>query len=407
MRIPFFRKKSAEIINIDELLAILGTGKISTDRVHRYILAQKLSDLVYSCITLIQAAAKTVSWYLYQRQGDETIEVEKGPLVDFLKRPGKRLSWSKFIDFYYAHLLLTGNVYIRQISPEFKTRIEVQFLRPDLVEPKKSSEDKIIYKYNGDVAVFSEEEILHISLTNPQYDDLHNLTGLSPIAPITLNIDIANYSKEWMFKLLENGAQPPLALWSDNPLTEEQREFLKTQLKKEYLGPENATKPLILEMMKPMKIGFSPKELEYDPIMKAMLRRIANVFHVPTELLGDVEYKTYSNAKEAVGALYHWAVLPHLASLKDELNWRLIPLFDTTGSMFFDFDVSGIEALSEDLNSLWQRVGQAVDRGIIHRNEAREELNFGASDEEGADKLTVASNVIPLDIVTGSGKEEE
>jgi len=406
MRIPFLRKKSSENVG-NNIIFIPGIGKILTDRTHNFIIAQKLSDIVYSCITLIQAAAKMVPWYVYKRQGEESIEISDGTLVNFLRRPGKRLSWSRFIDTYYAHLLLTGDVYIYPMLPEYKTRIETRFLRPDRTIPKKINGDEIVYEYNGGLQTYQESEIIHISLVNPEADEVNELRGLSPIAPIAKNIDIANYSKEWLFRLLENGAQPPIALSSEGPLTQDQREFLKEQLKKEFLGPENAMNPLILEGMKPQRIGFSPKDLEYDPIMKAMLRRVSNIFHVPAELLGDVEYKTYSNAKEAVKALYYWAVLPHLTSLRDELNWQLVPMIDGTGSVYLDYDTSGVEALAVDLAELWERVGRSVDRGILNRQEARDELNYGASDEPGAEKLTVSANTIPLEAVTGSNEAEE
>ena len=407
MRVWPFRKKSAQMQGIDDVWVIPGIGKIVANRLNRLILAQKLSDVVATCISLIQRAAKRVPWYVYQRQGDRTVEIKKGPGAEFLRRPGKRLSWSKFIDFYYAHILLTGDAFIRQIVPEYKTKIDIQFLRPDLVTLKKTATDEIIYEYKSGKTKFTDQEIIHIWLPNPEYDGETVLRGLSPIASIAINIDIDNYAKEWMFRLLEGGAQSPLTLYSEQPLTEDQRTFLKDQLKREYIGPQNAKNPLILEMMKPMRVGFSPKELEYDPILKAMLRRVASRLHVPTELLGDVEHKTYANAKEAVASLYQWAVLPDLASLKDELNYRIIPQFDSTGSMFFDYDISGIEALTEELNGLWQRIDNAVDRGIISREEARQEIRYGMSKEPAAAKLTVTANVVPLDLVIGGETEKE
>lgn len=399
-----FRKKSISTISGGyTVIEIPGIGKIVADRLGNYIKAMALSDAVYACITKIQLAASTVPWYLYQKRGDEVVEVENHPIVEFIRRPGSRMTWSEFLEKYLMHKLLTGNAYLLLNIPEFKTKIDTSFLHPNWTEPIRKG-DRIMYQYGS--RVFSEEEVVHFKMPNPEEDGINVLKGLSPIAPIARKIDIHSYSDEWMFRLLENGAMPPVTLTTDRPLTSDQRKFLQEQLQREYMGPERAVKPLILEGgLKTEKVGFSPNDINFQPLQVGILRRVANVYHVPSELLGDVEYKTYSNAKEAVRALYHWAVLPHLQKLKEELNHRIVRTFGE--DLFIDFDVSGIEALSADLAELWERVGKAKDRGIINTNEAREEIGWGRMEEPGADKLLIGGNVVPLEFITGTTEEEE
>lgn len=399
-----FRKKANYLLSGDYVVVeIPGIGKIAADRLGNYIKAMALSDAIYACLTKIQLAAATVPWYLYQKRGDEIIEVTNHPVVEFLKRPGKRMTWTEFLEKYLMHKLLTGNAYLLINLPEFKTQIDTTFLHPNYVTPIRIG-DKIEYRYGGQT--FSEEEIIHFKMPNPEEDGINILKGLSPVACIAKKIDIHSYSEEWMFRLLENGAMPPITLSTDRPLTPDQRKFLQEQLKREYEGPEKAMNPLILEGgLKVEKVGFSPNDINFQPLQVGILRRVANVFHVPSELLGDVEYKTYSNAKEAVRALYYWVVLPHLQKLKEELNYRIVRQFGE--DLFIDYDVSGIEALSADLAELWDRVGKAHGEGLISTNEAREELGWGRAEEPGADKLLVGGNVIPLEYITGTTEEEE
>ena len=398
-----FRKKSITTISSGySVIDIPGIGKIAVDRLGNYIKAMALSDSVYSCITTIQLAASTVPWYLYKKSGDGLAEVESHPVVDFLMRPGRRMTWTKFLQKYLMHKLLTGNAYLLLNIPSFKTKIETKFLNPNRVIPELR-DGNIVYKYGSNM--FSEEEIIHFTMPNPEEDETNELRGLSPIASIAKKIDIGNYSEEWMFRLLENGAMPAISVFSERPLTEDQRRFLKEQFQKEYMGPEMVMKPLILEGLKPLRMGFSPNDINFQPLQVGILRRVANVYHVPSELLGDVEYKTYSNAKEAVKALYHWAVLPHLNELKEELNYRIVRQFGE--DLYIDYDISGIEALSADLAELWDRVGKAKDRSLITINEAREELGWGRSDEAGADKLLATGNTIPLEFIAGTTEEQE
>jgi len=403
MKLWPFKKKSFELA--DGRWVYMTGRRINVPRLSGFLTAARVSEAVYACLAKIQEAAKTVPWYVYRRAGEDVVEVPAGPLVNFLRRPGKRIFWDEFVERYLAHLCLTGNAYIRILMPEGRTRVEVQFLRPDLMSPHRTSDDRIVYEYRGSVKL-SEDEVIHIKLSNPEEDDEDHLVGLSPLASVVRSVDTASLAQEWILRLLEKGAQPPIALSSEHPLTQEQREFLKEQLTQEFLGPENADKPLILEMMKPQKIGFSPREIEFDPMMKAAQRRIANIYGVPTELLGDIEQKTYSNAKEAMRALYHWAVLPKLEKLKNALNLKLVSVFDPSGAVYMDYDISGVEALADDLDALWERVGRAVDRGLIDRNEGRQELGWGKRPEPAAGRITVGANTIPLDLIVGGDSEE-
>lgn len=386
-----------------------GVGKIMGDRVYQYIKAFQLSDVIYGCVTLIQQAAVMVPWYVYRRQGDDTVELSSGPLVNFVRRPGLRMSWSRYVETYLGHLLLTGDAYQRLIIPTFGTRPAVQVLRPDRVTPKMGPLGTILYEFRpkGPMQTFLEDEVLHIKLYNPEEDE-DNLKGVSPVAAIAKTVDVASYALEWMLRMLEKGAQPIISLSTEGTLTDEQRTDLKKQIKSDYQGPENAMNPLILEGgLRPFRLGFSPKDVEFDTTLISAMRRVCQVYKVPSELLGDPQTKTYSNVEEAEKRLYYKATLPHLNMLRDELNAWLVPRFDDSGQVFLDYDTSDLDALSEDMEKVWERAGKAVERGIITRNQALDMMNYGKSTEPGADRLTVSAGVVPLEAITGTGMEEE
>lgn len=409
MNWKFWRRQETKQTVGGSSVYIPGVGRIMGDRLYNYILAFRLSDVIYGCVTLIQQAAVLVPWYVYRQTGEEAAEITKHPLVDFIKRPDVRMAWSRYIETYLGHLLLTGNVYQRFFVPSFKTKASVRFLRPDRVTPKLGSLGTIRYEYRtrGMLENVLDEEVLHIKLFNPEEDEDH-LEGFSPVASIAKSVDIASYALEWMLRLLEKGAQPTIALSMDGMLTNEQKAFLKEQIKSEILGPENVMNPLILEGgLKPFRLGFSPKDVEFDPTMKSVLRRVCCVYKVPSELMGDTETKTYSNVTEAEKALYYKATLPHLNVLRDELNAWLVPKFDDSGLVFLNYDVSGLDALAEDMEKIWERAGKAVERGIITRNQALEMMNYGKSPEPGAEQLTVSAAVAPLEAITGTGTGEE
>ena len=56
---------------------------------------------------------------------------------------------------------------------------------------------------------------------------------------------------------------------------------------------------------------------------------------------------------------------------------------------------------------MWKRVNEAVDKGILSRNEGRKDLQRGKAKDKGADKLTVPANTVPLEAVAGDSGEED
>jgi phage portal protein BeeE len=77
----------------------------------------------------------------------------------------------------------------------------------------------------------------------------------------------------------------------------------------------------------------------------------ADIYGVSSELVNDPENKTQANKKESRRGLYMDVVIPQMQRVYAELNRWLVPRFNqATGKRYhIDFDVSAIEALSEDM----------------------------------------------------------
>lgn len=410
MNFKFWTKKEKhekkDALQYQDGMYYLGSGKISAPKLKNFLQAKKLNDVVNACLGLITLAAVEPAWFVYRQEGKNIVKLTDHPLTNFIKRPSKGMSWVRLIETYLNHILLAGNFYMRKMVGSFGTYGEVEIFRPDRIAITDTAYGVHRYDYvkAGRMTHFKPEEILHIKLFNPANDKY----GLSPIASVAAQIDIASYSQAWMLALLEQGAMPAVALSTEGSLEPEQREYLKEQIKEKVLGYENVMNPLILEGgLKPEKLAFSPKEIDFMPLTKTTLRKICSVLHVASELLGDSENKTYSNIKEARKALYEEATFPYLNILREELNHWLVPEFDDTGKVFLGYDTSDVEALSEDKDAQWKRVNETVDRGVITRNEGREIIKFGKAKEKAADRLTVPANTMALDVVTGDSIEEE
>ena len=407
------REKKSDLVQYGGEGYFLGLPSVSPARIRSYIEAYKVSEVVRACIDKINLAGKSVPWYLYERTGQGPRMVEKHALVNVRRQPSQVYSWPKFLERVLGFYLISGNRYVHRYVGSFRTYAELDCLAPHRVTIKTNAlGEPAYYEYRDTYRSMriELEDMLHSKMFNPA-DDLY---GLSPIATVASQVDISHFAAEWSIRLLQNSARPGGVLFVNGSLSEEQRADLKKDWKENHQGPEStgnllivetgvgATRPGDLKLM-----SYSPKELELPASEKNIVRKVCSVLHVPPELLGDAENKTYSNQKEARKALYQDATLPYLAEFRDELNAWLVPELAEGRDLYFDYDVSGVDALAADATEVWTRLGGAVDRGIIHRNEAREEMRFGKSTEPGMDKPTVAANVLPIDVVAAGGGEPE
>jgi len=394
------REKKSDIVQFQGNVYYLGSSQISQLKLKNYLQAYKMNDAIYACVNMIARTASGIPWCLYRHSGDKIIEVAKHPLVDFKNQPAKDLSWPKFIEKRFSYYFTSGQCYIRKLKGSFRRYMETEFLRPDCVRIRTNALGISHYEYTdkGRIILIPPEEVLHSKMFNPE----NELYGLSPVEAIARQVDIATLNQAWTISFLENEAMIGGKIKSKQSMTEPQKESIKEQIRTEHGGVLNAGKWLVLEGdMDAERFPAPMKELDSTPLERLILRKICSVYNIAPELVGDARAKTYSNVKEARKALYTETVLPGLDQFRDELNLWIVPDLDPTKSLFFDYDISDIEALSEDLKQLWERVNSAVDRGVLTRNEGRELLKYGRAKERGADKLMISATYVPLDMATG------
>jgi len=315
------------------------------------------NGVVYACIKEIAEAAGGVPWLLHRQMSDgKREEIPDHPLLRLMERPNPFQGRFELMETLVAHLYLSGNTYLEVVGSQSSSPSELYALRPDrmTVLPDRTHFIRgYEYRVSGQAVRFSTEQVLHLKLFHP-LDDWY---GLSPVQVAALAVDKMNASDRWNSALLRNSAVPSGALVSRKRLTDEQYGRLKDEMRDQYQGVANARLPLLLEEdLEWKEIGLSPKDMDWLERLKFSALQVAQIYNIPPALIGLLP-ATYQNRREARKALYTEVVLPTLRRLRDSLNNWLTPRFGK--NLRLDFDTDRIEALSEDLDSLWKRAQQS------------------------------------------------
>ena len=313
--------------------------------------------------------------------------------------------------------MISGNSYLLRDTENDTPPRELYLLRPDRIKIKSSSSmipDYYCYVVDGQTVneykvdqYTGQSQLKQIKLWNP-LDDFY---GCSPILASAYNIDQHNLAGLHNVALLKNGCTPSGMLKFEPKdetgmsatLTDDQRARLLEDLEQRFQGSNNSGRPMLLEGNFDYKqLGLNPKDMDFLELLNLSAREIALCFGVPAQLIGIPEANTYSNMETAKLALYEETVIPLLTRVESDLNEFLSPLYD--GDIQIKYDLTSIPAMAEKTKQIYANVSQAVQNGIMTRNEAREKL--GLDEIEGADELYVPSNLFPIGEVDSSSVQD-
>ena len=404
-------KKDAPTVMINRLEAYMGKSV----RKYKDYAREGFQDnaIVHRCVKLIADSASAVKIKVFDGEN----ELENHELISLLERPNPLQSGGEYFQSLYSYLMISGNSYLLRDTENETPPRELYLLRPDRIKIKSSSsmipefycyivDGQTVREYPIDQNT-GRGQLKQIKLWNP-LDDFY---GCSPMLACAYNIDQHNLAGLHNVALLKNGCTPSGMLKFEPKdetgmsatLTDDQRARLLQDLEERFQGSHNSGRPMLLEgNFDYQQLGLNPKDMDFLELLNLSAREIALCFGVPAQLIGIPEANTYSNMETAKLALYEETVIPLLTRVESDLNEFLSPLYN--GDISIKYDLTSIPAMAEKTTQVYVNVTQAVQNGIMTRNEAREKL--GLDEIQGGDELYIPSNLFPIGEVDQSSIED-
>ncbi len=353
----------------------------------------------YSIQQLIKRATLEKKAY---KEGDKPIPME---------RPNINQTWTEFIALYKTFIKCTGNAYIYILSPDEGMNAgkpnQVYLLPSHLMQivlkPKAdflSSEDPVsgymLIEGKGYIE-FANEDVIHIKYSNPNYsEDGSHLYGMSPLRASLKNIQSSNTALDLNIKTLKSGGAFGLIHAKGTPLTEPQAKSIKDRLLEMDSSPEQLSKIAGVSA----EIGFTRLSLTSDEL------KPFDYLHFDKQMIADcLIWEIIDSSRGDYGGTISEIrkqrvvdnIEPDLKLLSDALNLEFLPLFKGYDKACIVFDVMELPEMQQDVKEVTEWLNNALDRGVVTRNEYRLAIHYMSVNDKVMDKFTVQNDVIGLE----------
>ena len=336
-----------------------------------------------------------------------------------LERPNVSQSWAEFHSLYKTFIKTTGNAYIYMLCPESgpnEGRPLALYLLPShlmeiVLKPNTSTlstEDPVDYyilTQGANYIKFNASKVVHIKYSNPNYSDSgEHLYGLSPLRSALKNIESSNSSLDLNIKTLKSGGAFGLIHAKGTPLREEQAKSLKERLLEMDASPENLSKIAGISA----EIGFTRLSLTSDELkpfdyLEFDSKMIHNVLGWPYDDGNRGDYGGTINELRKMRITDN--IIPDNNLLKEAFDSKILPRFKGYEGAVIVYDYMELPEMQTDVKELSEWLNNALDRGVITRNEYRTAIRYSLSDNKDLDRFTVQNDILSLDEALDNGFE--
>jgi HK97 family phage portal protein len=344
------------------------------DSVDRFATA----DDLFSVINLRARLMSGLNLNLYRGTGSTRSLVQSGTAVDLLKHVNPFWTWRRLARMDELSMGLWGQSFWAIESDKIGPR-EIWWLKPSKMHviPDENGYIKgFLYEvtnanYKDRFIPFTPDEIVWFRYPNP-------LDELAPMSPL-LAAERASTNGAAMMdsnsKIFNQGMQAGgfiTPIGDKMSFTKAQADDLELFLDTRVRGAKNAKKWHVLRFDAQFKEAqITAKDAEYINGLNVSLRRVCNVYGVPSPLMNDLEHATLANVGELHKVLWSDALMPDAQLRQDEITEQFLPRF-LGRPMHAEFDFAKVPALQESATEVWDRERQQIEVGSLTINEWRE-----------------------------------
>ncbi|WP_312388397.1 phage portal protein [Stutzerimonas nitrititolerans] len=371
-----------------DLLEMIAAGAVAVSGVQVNSASAIRFAAFFACLKVLSEDVGKLPIKLYKERPDRGRDVAKGHKVHRLisRRPNDFMTASEFWEMCVAHVVLRGNFYAFKVIVGGEV-VELLPLNPGAVLPKLRDDWTLWYDVtfaNGTRDVLPASEIFHVRGLS-----LDGIRGLSALeyARETLGLGIA--AERHGAKLFVNGANPGGALETEQTLTDEVFERVKSSWNEKHTGLENSHKVAILEGgLKWTSVTMTNTDAQWLENRKHTDNQICGLLRVPPHKIAILDRSTNNNIEHQSLDYVNDGLMPHLNRIENRIRIDLLNERDEEDH-FAKFNVSAL--LRGDMKARSQFYKDMVYLGAYSPNDVLELED--RNPREGGDIYLTPSNM--------------
>lgn len=368
------------------------------------VTAYKNEVWVYACVYLIATTIAGLPWRLYKKSikagSVVKTDMDNSDVRALFEKPNHNdanSTWFSMIEWLVANLELLGNAFLLLDEiPNNSTKpqsLQLLLTKNMTVVPGVSKGvlvDKYVFSStDGKTHNFSIDEVVHFKYMSP--DNL--LYGQGSLCPARWSIDSIKEAQKSNLNIFLNGMKIDAFFETDQRLKDDVFKRLSEQQKQKHQGSANSHKTGILEQgLKYHAVVGNMAEMEFINGIKLSREDICAVHGVPPMLVGILDNASYSNYENAIKIFMVFSILPKLARLEQVIT-SIVKRFDP--NLYFEFDVSNIDALKAD-EKLRSEIAKNYFSIGIPTNDIIDKLKLPFRDVKGGDVGFLPFNLMPI-----------
>lgn len=350
----------------------------------------KASSAVSACVRALAFSFPEPQLIAYKTTKDEAQPAgDNDPLQKLIRNPNPDMGEAEFMQFVITYASCGGNVYVWK---ERNRAGKVVRLWPwhdgqVIPIPGRNSNEGIVAGYefdagDGQKIPLSKHDVFQWKW---MIDPEQPWKGIGAIEFASRDVNSDTESSRYTYAMFKNNAIPPVAvtLTEGDELDEAVVKRLQKQWLKRYGGENTGTPAFLQAGMTIQKLGMNMQELDLSNLKNIPESRICAAFGVPATIAGlyvGLKRSDYGDGM-ARKSYTETTLVPLWRAFSSEATSALSDEFG--GGYALRFDLNQVKALAENVNEMWTRLLNAVDKGVIKRSDFKKAvgLKWGPEDE--------------------------
>ena len=347
-------------------------------------------DAVWACIDRRATTIASLPFFAYETVDGQKTLARTSRLYSLLhESPNSRMTPFEFWRAMMMNHDLRGNAYAR-IDRLGGEAVALWPMPADQVRSFVLPDGEMVYEYriDGDIAILSESNVLHLKNLG------NGTTGLAKLEFMRSTTDEVAKAQGAATKVFGNSGKPTAVLMIDSALTPAQREGLRANYGE--LSSGSTQRLAVLEAnMKYQQLSLSPADQQLLETRKYGVEQICRWFDVPPVLVHHSNVTTWgSGVEQIIDGFHKFTVRPMLVNIEQAVRKRVMTP-KQRASMSIEFSLDAL--LRGNAKDRAEIAAKKVQNGLATRNEMRQLENEKPID--GGDVLTVQTNLLPIDML--------